>query len=175
MGESKFKKEKGFTLVELLVVISIIIFSASISFDRYLKGEQQLKLDRSANKLIQDIRRTQNMALASRAINNQTVSGYGIFFDLAEPEQYIIFANTDNDYLYGPEDIDLEIISLEDKISIFSLLPLANSLNIVFYPIEPKVIINNNDLHKEAEITLSYLKTNFKTARVNKAGLIEIQ
>lgn len=173
MGKKSFKK--GFTLVELLIVISIIIFSASISFDRYLTGEKQLKLERSANKLVQDIRRTQNMALASRAIGEQPISGYGIYFELDKPDQYIIFANTDSDYLRGPEDIDLEVISLDEKINIFSLAPPVDSLNIVFYPIEPKVIINNDDSKKEAEITLSYLQASFKIIKVNKAGLIEVR
>ena len=52
-----FRKDKGFTLVELMVVMAIVAIITSAVLLNYRVGNERLALYRSANKLVQDIRR----------------------------------------------------------------------------------------------------------------------
>lgn len=57
-------KNKGFTLVELLVVISVIGLILTVTIANYPAIRQQLALSRAAHKLAQDIRMAQEMAMS---------------------------------------------------------------------------------------------------------------
>lgn len=173
MVRSLFKNDRGFTLVELLVVISIIAVISAIVFANYRQGEKQFSLQRSAYKLTQDIRRAQNMAMASREVGGAVPEGYGIYLNTTNPTQYILFADEGNG-LYGSGDTDVETLGLEAGISITGLSP-ASPLTIVFYPPDPTVLISGNTEINSASITLNYGGGSGKTVSVNKVGLIEAQ
>ena len=167
----------GFTLVELLVSIFIILLMSGIIFANYRAGEQKFALQRSANKLAQDIRRAQQMAMSATECPTGTVcmgqiplGGYGIYLTIGTPESYILFADCDGDYYYdGASEKIGDPIEFEEGIEIDSLSP--SPLTIIFTPPDPTVTINTG---ASASITLS-INSQSKTIKVNEAGLIEIE
>jgi len=178
MRKNKLKSQRGFTLAELLVVIAIIGVISIIAFANYRAGEKQFSLQRSGYKLIQDIRRAQNMAMAARAIGDQVPTGYGIYLISGSPTQYILFADNDGDGLYDEiEDTAMETLSLEAGITIDTLSPV-DPLIIAFKPPDPTVSFSDNvEIIEDDEvfITFNYQGGSGKTVSVNKVGLIEIQ
>jgi prepilin-type N-terminal cleavage/methylation domain-containing protein len=86
---------KGFTLVELLAVISIIVLLTSITLPNYRTGDQNMSLERSAHKLSLDLRRAQGMAVSVSSFEGEYPFGYGIYFNLNQSDSYIIFADLD--------------------------------------------------------------------------------
>ena len=97
-------KEKGFTLVEILVVTAIIIILSAVVIPRYKVGDQHFRVQRSAHQLSQDLRRVQEMAMGATEIGQGIVpvgqefypiGGFGIHFDINDPKHYVIFADCD--------------------------------------------------------------------------------
>ena len=170
--------DKGFSLVELMVVTAIIGLVSVLTLTGYKTSDQRLALERSTHKLAQDLRRVQEMAVSAKEFEGDVPEGYGILFDLDDTDQYLIFADFDGNQrfdIFGDEIV--EIVSLENKIQLSTLDPVAvdNSLTVVFVPPDPSVAFspdNNTALITlEAEVTFSVQKT----VQVNKAGLISIE
>lgn len=187
MARISRSKEKGFMLAEMLVVLFVILILTGLIVANYRAGQRQLALERAANKLAQDIRRVQEMAMSAQEVNGEIpLRGYGIYLKDVPPPQihnsYILFANKADatpDYFYYKEAADtvIEDISFEgEEIKIKDLnLPY---LNIVFIPPDPIVFVGKDgETRDEAIITISLIKdtTKTKTITVNKAGLVKIE
>jgi len=163
---------KAFTLIELIVVVSIITLMTALILPNYREGERQLALQRSAYKLAQDLRRAQEMALSSQKFDKEVPAGYGIYLNKSQPFQYILFADLDNGKDYDAGET-VEILQLERQIQISSLSPVS-PLTIVFTPPDPQIYISGGNvatvvLRPKTDLT----KT--KSVIVNKAGLIAVQ
>lgn len=170
--------KKGFTLAELLVVTFIIIFLSALIFPNYRAGEENFALQRSAQKLAQDIRKTQQMAMSAEkfkgGLDLVSFKGvYGIKFQ-TDSSNYTLFADLNNDQSCEPEE-EIENLSLEKKVKISSLSPsspLNNTLIITFTPPDPQT--NINPTSSLASIILTN-NGQTKTIKVNKAGLIYVE
>jgi prepilin-type N-terminal cleavage/methylation domain-containing protein len=121
---SRLMSERGFSLVEILTTISIIVIVTGIIFSSYRKAGQQSALQRAANKIAADIRRVQQMAISTEQFEGTSVRGYGFYCQTGEPtEHYFLFANRVGDRSYEPGvDEIVEDVTLEKGITIFSLL-----------------------------------------------------
>jgi len=185
-GVKQFNNEKSFTLVEILVSIFIIILLSGIIFANYRQSGQQFALQRSANKLAQDIRRAQAMAMGAKEcpINKCggppaiTPSRYGLEFTLSNPNYYILFADRNDNGTYEPPDNEVETIPLEEGVSIDRLFTIASQtgLWISFKPPDPITVIRDPGGPRSlGEIRLIGANNQTKTISVNAAGLIGIQ
>ncbi len=154
-----FKKKSpktGVTLTELLVVISIITIISTIMVINFRAGEKGGELVRSAQLVVQGIRKAQSMALGSKENKHPTTDNwevpegsYGVYIALSSPNQYIIFADffvadpdTENDQYNSGEDI--ETVELEGGIIIEHIRyqpsnGKPNKTNINFDPIDPLI------------------------------------
>lgn len=162
--QADIKIKNGFTLIEILVAITIITLMSVFFIPSYRKGAQQMALQRSASKLYQDFRRVQEMAISSRicteCLNNPAsppLRGYGIaltklesepLFPIANNKTYIIYAHNDTSNYYffnpysDPPDVMVESISLEKGVIIKDIIDLENGNSYVhfgvnFIPPEP--------------------------------------
>lgn len=148
--------DKGFTLIELIVVTGIIILMSALTLPSYKSSGQRLALERSAHKITQDLRRAQEMAVSVKEIEGEAPDGYGIFFDLDDTDQYLLFADLNDDQQFDPfDDKIVEIISLENKIKLSELDPIsANTLTITFVPPDPGVVFTPDNGGNTALITI---------------------
>jgi len=168
-------KNKGFTLVELLVVISIISLLSLLLLTNYRAGDAQLKLQRSSYKLAQDIRRAEEMAISAKDFQGIIPGGYGIYFNLNQPSQYILFADLNSNKQYNVAEA-VEILKFENTVSLQTLVPISanNSLTVIFSPPDPT--INFSPDAASASITIKTVGAAIqKTIQINKVGLISVQ
>ncbi len=172
--------KKGFTLIEVIIVIIIIGILSAILIPNYQNFRRQLALQRSATKLAQDIRRAQAMAMSAEKCETCPASsdykfGWGVVFKEIEPEYYTIFAdcNGDGNYSSGEDEEVEKDIKFEEGVKIDSLS--SNFLRITFTSPDPTVTIKPASLN-EIEITLVLKNdpTSTKKIKVNKAGLIDV-
>ena len=165
---------RGFTLVELLMVISILLIFTAISLPNLKRGDELFALQRAANKLAQDLRIANEMAMAGKLIGSQFPrGGYGIYFP-STSGQYYLFADSNGNSVYDGGDSIVENLSLQEKGVIIQSISPAPPLSIVFFPPDPIVKINGST-STSATIVLQQIQSG-KTlqVRVNNAGLIEI-
>ncbi len=196
------KMSKGFTLIELLVVISIIGIMSLITFPYYQSARQQLALQRAASRLVQDLRRAQEMAMANE-IEEDCIDVYGVPFsedyrygfgvvfstqdcvvDRPCKGQYILYADRNGNRVYQPSDPDYDIVLSNpdfDTVEVQSYSGGGNKLNVVFEPPDPIVVfamnpgneISDNEIFITLQVKNDPTKT--KTIIVNKAGLIFVE
>lgn len=179
-------KKKGFTIIEFLIVISIIGIFSAITFPNYRSTQQQLVLQRSASKLAQDIRKVQEMAISAKECPPSICGGsepiippgYGIYLHQGDSD-YLLYADVNpadgNEKYDSGNDKVVETIEMEKGIEIKSVSPASMSIN--FKPPDPKVRISGTGGDfTEAIITLGVKDTSFeKEVKVNKAGLIYVE
>ena len=192
--------KKGFTLLEITIVVTIIALLSTIFIANYRGGERQFALKRSAHKLAQDLRGVQEMAMSSRATpdtfdpNAFPKGGYGIYF-VKDSNSYIVFADCDGDGVYSEpgsapsctaavpdfsfwKGEKLEEFYLENGIYIKEVLKDStslDSLSVTIYPPDPTVTINSDILANSAIIYLTFDGQSEKIISINKVGLIDIK
>jgi len=171
--------KRGFTLIELIVVTSIIILLSVIVFPNYRGIERQFALQRSAHKLAQDIRRAGEMAMSTKEFQGKVPAGYGIYLKQGEKD-YLLYADTNppgGNEKYDGEDDKIETINLEKGVYIQNISP--SSLSINFKPPIPTIKIKKEGGQDSttAVITLSLESDSTKTKiiKVNSAGLIDVE
>lgn len=188
---SNFLKKNlgGFTLIELSIVVSIILILSTVVLANYSAGQKELALSRSIYKLAQDLRIAQELAMSTKDFGSPPSppkGGYGIKFNVSEPNHYILFADCDADKNYdisgsagqcfnadvaGGYPEKLEDISIEKNVKIYSL-SAGNNLIITFTSPNPDVYFN-----PDSSLVIITLSANGKqkSVKVNKAGLIDIE
>jgi len=170
-----FKKERGISLIELLAVMAIMGLMAAIVLPNYFSAQKKIALNRSAEKLIHDIRRAQEMAMSAKEGSGCSAGykyGYGIVFSTSAPSSYRIFADCEpgGDFVSPPDKV-VDTINFESGITIDSFG--ASTLSIAFTPPLPSVSIHPN--FSTATITIKNSVGGQKSITVNKAGLIDDQ
>ncbi len=169
---------KGFTLIEILVVVSIIILLTAITLPHLRAGEEQLALQRSGHRLAQDLRRAKEMAMSAKefpGVHPEFIGAYGIKFR-ENSSEYILFADLNNDGVFSdPEEI--ERLTLEEGVTIQALFPVAaDILMIVFIPPDPSISIQPPLITGFAAITIAGAPDlSSIIIKVNQAGLISIE
>lgn len=169
---------KGFTLIELLTLLVIMGILSGVLFLGRTKSEEALALKRAAYQLAQDLRETEEKAMAAQEIdcNGVLTHNFGVNFNLNRSVvSYLLFADCNDDQIYDQEsDKLLKEVELEGKVEIQSVSPSPNVLNIVFLPPDPTIFINEENWNREGVITLS-LNSQTRQVKINSAGRIEIE
>lgn len=188
MNVKKLKNQKfttGFTLVELLAAMTIILVLSATILVNYRAGERSLSLDQSAAILGQNLRKVEEMAMSTKEFQGIIPQGgYGINLK-TEDDFYIIFAdcgsipNSQYDSSGTPcngSSEKVEQVSLGKRSKIASLFSGSSLsiINIVFVPPIPSVIISGTGNEAVIKLSLEEDAGVFRTIRVNKAGLIEV-
>lgn len=181
------QSQNGMTLIELLVITSLVVILSGTLLFNYRSAQDQFALQRSASKLAQDIRRVKAMAMSAQEFPPGTgdvpETGYGVVFDTNwDNKKYRLYADTVGNEFFQPADLVVETITLEEGVYIKEMYIGSKDykkVSINFKPPDPEVKIKHSvgADEQEAKITLA-LKADpneTKTIRVNKLGLVTIE
>jgi len=165
MARHQEKIKNGFTLIESLVVTFIIALISGSILVSYYSGQKQYSVTTASQRLMVDIRRAQNMALAGATQGADIPAGYGIHID--SNSQYFLFYNTNagKTYASGASAV-METIFLPAGVSISPL-----NEDIYFVPADPKTYLDGGILTQQSFI-LSNSDSN-QTVTVHDSGMIE--
>ena len=99
-----FSKKKGFTLIELMVVMSIATIMITIFTIQQSNWNDQLAVNTQAYEMVLMIRQAQIYSLGVRedigGTGDKFNVGYGIYMNQGNVNQYIFFADRDGDQKY---------------------------------------------------------------------------
>jgi prepilin-type N-terminal cleavage/methylation domain-containing protein len=183
-------KQTGFTIIELLVVIGIITILPVIILSNFPDVKLQFALNRSAYAFAQDVRKAQDMALASVEYKDsfgilQPVAGYGVYLDADRlgNKKYVIYADGmpgNNqydalDYLFQTTDINLSEPGVIIK-GVRNAFGGMTSIN--FASSNADVAITQLDKQARAVEVIFALENDpskTKSVIINTSGLIEIK
>jgi len=109
------KLQYGFTLIELMVTMGIIIIISSIVLTNFREGDRRTTLSLKSQQLVADLREMQNNAqVAASLASGPLPLSYGIVFIRTE-SQYRLFAETSSpNYQYNVSDVLIETVQLGD-------------------------------------------------------------
>lgn len=171
---------KGFTLIELLVVIAIITIFSAIVFVNYGNTSALFALDRSSQRLAQELRSTEEMALGEQP--GSGVTGYLVYFVL-DATNYIRIADHGNN-LYSGDDTDPQTINMESGVKICTMkydsVTIDTNLSVSIVAPDPKVYVGNGSYAPatghEATVVLCLTSdvTKTRTVKINSAGRVDI-
>jgi prepilin-type N-terminal cleavage/methylation domain-containing protein len=125
------RQRRGFTLVELLVVIFVVGLLSTILIVNWRNNEKRLLIQRKGQEIIQSLNRTRTMSLSGNTYcaggdGNQPCPSHGAYFS-SNSSDYIIFGDADgNDEYNSSKDITIENLSLGEDAEIYSIACIKN-------------------------------------------------
>ena len=176
------KSEKGFTIVEILVIIPIIAILSSFLILYNRSTEKQLILFREQARLISTLNRAKGLALAFfREPSGEIVCSYGVRIFPDPVSSYVIFKDlpgvsgtcSDSNNSYDdPSENFSSVVQVDKAIEIE--ITATTLINVVFIPPDPRVVLNgDSSLTADQKITLKLKDSNVsRVVKVNKAGQI---
>ena len=192
MKNNNKNKSNGFSLVELLVTISVILIVTTVVWVNYSQFNKSFALERSANQTAQEIRGVLEKSLSAETPENVTVDnfkgGYGVFFEIGR-NYYTSFIDLNDNGLFDGGSEFLKEISLEEGVSILNIqtfffggsLCSEEENNIIFLSPDPTVFIGGKDVDENSkcdyiEITITHDSLGEeKKISVNRSGLISLE
>lgn len=126
------KTQGGFTLVELLITIGIIILVTGLVLARYSAFDGTVLLKNQAYDIALDLRQTQSYGLGSNVGGDNFRDPYGIYFSIlpGKNQQYIIFQDSDDNGSYDSGE-EIATQPMRDRF-IISSLSNGQSMSVTF-------------------------------------------
>ena len=158
-----------------------MVILIGIVFANYRVNSSQLALQRSAYRLLGDIRKAQGMAGIDAGCSGVYNYGYGLNINTFSTQQYRLFADCNSDKQWSGTLETKETVTLESGVKICSLkIGTSNQsvVNLVFLPPDPFTLINLvKDSTNDLQITLCLESdaSQDKVITINRVGMISIQ
>ncbi|UZE93273.1 MAG: hypothetical protein IB617_00260 [Candidatus Nealsonbacteria bacterium] len=180
------KSSAGFTLLEILTVVFIVVTMTSLVMVNQRESQKKFTLRTAAHQLAQDVRRAQEMAMSARECpecGGGIPPNYGIFLDKSSNNQYIIYADTDpaegDEFYTSSSDTIIETIELEEGVVIEDINTSSYLVSVNYKPPDPKITIKYQELGGEINSVIITLalesdSSETKTITINNVGLIDI-
>jgi len=83
--------QRGFTLIELMVTISIVVLVTAVILVEYSSFNSTTLLTSQAYVTAFDLREAQSLAIGVRGQGTQFKEEYGLYFDMSNPKSYLLF------------------------------------------------------------------------------------
>lgn len=177
--------EYGFTMIELLTSLSIIVLLLLSYLANYRTSNQQAALNMSAYEMVSNFRIAQNNSLGLASHDGSKArGGWGIALSKAENRKYILFADRDdvsNHSYSGANETSFEY-KLSSNVIIKDILDSSGGshggASVVFMPPDPTVFIRyDNGVYDQATSTTVILEESAskrtKKVTINYFGLVD--
>lgn len=155
----RFEK-KGFTLVELLLIIGILIVLIALAFPAFRYFQKESDLNNSAEEIINTLRLAQNKTLAS-----EEDSQWGIYFSTStDPHQYTLFKGAN--FISRATSSD-EIQKLPKSVEIYEINLVSGGSEVVFNRVR-----GETNQFGQVSIRLKTDPTKTKTIYIENSGQV---
>jgi prepilin-type N-terminal cleavage/methylation domain-containing protein len=173
----KFNVNKGFTLIEILVVISIIAITTGAVVINSTSSTSDIDLFSAKNSIIVNISKAKEMALSGVGATPGTNYGIGVWFEDPNGKYYYIYRNEGADKGYDLGDVILEKVVLPKGIK-YQRSGTNTQIGVLFTPPTPVIdICSTASVCTGTLFEINVLKEDgggsTHIIEVNKAGLIE--
>ena len=176
----KNASQSGFSIVELVITISIIVLVTGLSLARFSTFDNTVLLQSQAFEIAFDIRQAQQSGISVRATEADKRSAFGIYFDESTRSQYIFFQDINNDEAYDVgEELQTFIIDTRFEITNIEILrsppiePSSASVTFKRPNFDGRISPSGGDL--EITIAATRQSTNSKIIRVTQTGQITVE
>ncbi len=192
---STFRITRAFSLIEVLVTITIVTLITAIIMVRYSSFDSSILLNNQAYEIALDLRETQVRSISVQADGtDEFQSGFGLYFNSATPDEYILFQDTNNDNRYNANETTLTTLTLDSRFTIqgiyinnsFALTARRGAASVVFkrpnFDANIRVAPNNSSVINNAVIQTVYLQvastrdtSSFKSIAIYSSGQISVE
>lgn len=155
-----FKKNKGFTLLEIVIVVAVVLILSSFASINLFKFPASATVSQTVDKLAEDIKTQQIKAMVGDTEGRGTPDAYGIFFT---PTSYTLFHGS----AYTLNEPSNFVTSLPTGYSIATTLP--NSL--LIFNAGNGEILNFSDSQNSITVRTTTLSEQ-RTILLNKYGAL---
>ncbi len=184
------QQQKGFTIVEMLVVLAIIVILPTIIIANFPQTKLQFALSRVAYKFAQDVRRAQDMSLSSMQYKDAlgtvaSISGYGVYVDrdALGGKKYLLYADaTPGNRQYDALDYVVQTIDFgadEPGVIIQEIKNVfGNTASINVAPPNPTTtltLLNEGEHSLEVVFALESDASKTRSVLINTSGLVEVK
>lgn len=178
----------GFSLLEMLVVIGILVLVATLILANYPGINEALGVSRAAEEIASSGRQAQAYGLGVRefGVGSGIFPGYGLYFQKDAPASYIFFADVNNNMQYDAPGEKISEIFIQGNAYIDDLCAnqkqspagpcgLASS-NIVYLRPQPQVSLKSGGFsYADIEIKIKGPRGTAKTVIFWLSGQISIE
>ncbi|MEX0916587.1 MAG: type II secretion system protein, partial [Candidatus Spechtbacterales bacterium] len=178
----------GFTLVELLVVISVIAVLSTLFMAGFRSDGSALALDRSSRAFTQSVDQVRSLSLSGGQHEGETVSGGFGFYTQEGQGDIILFADCNGDGEYQENGASstcvasaseqVEVVQLESGITLSSVTPCTSgacTITVVFVPPYAMSSFSPALAGTEAVFILSGREGATREVRINTLGVATIE
>jgi prepilin-type N-terminal cleavage/methylation domain-containing protein len=118
---AKDHKQKGFTIIELIITMGILAIITSLATINLLNAQHIASIDSTTTTLISDLKQQQLKAMVGDTEGRVAADQYGIHFDA---DKYVLFHGS-----YDPTDTSNFVVELEGTLSFTNI---SGDGNIIF-------------------------------------------
>lgn len=120
----KLKACGGFTLVELLVSIAIVVLISTVVLVNYSSFESSLTIQSLAYEVALALRQAQVFSLSVQGFGSNFQVAYGIHFERSDPTTFFLYVDQNDNATYDPfpgPDVIIETFTLREGSTIVDL------------------------------------------------------
>ncbi len=169
-GRKASAQNRGFTVVELMVTVTIVVLVTGIVMIRYSSFNSSVLLTSQAYITAFDIREAQSLAVSVRGNANEFREEYGIYITMNTPSQYQLFQDDDalgetTPAQYSPSEAIGSPFRVDSRFSIMNICGSDASTRMCFTddPETTDEIINFNF----SSIAISFKRPDFDASFYN--------
>jgi|GEM_PF-5563383 len=112
------KKIKGFTILEMLISVSLLAIILAVGGTYLATGNPQKQLAKQMNLMVNHLRGLQVKAQTGQMTNGEKPQMYGLYYEdsLGIPKKYFLFAEFGEDCLFNDNDQIIETVFFEPNV-----------------------------------------------------------